>query len=84
MPKFALTAHARTVIAERSIKAEWLARVLSQPEETEPDAADTNLKHALARIPEHGNRVLRVVYNGSVKPIRVVTVYFDRSMKGKL
>ena len=39
---------------------------------------------ATARFPEHGDRVLRVVVNTSVVPERVVSVYFDRAMKGKL
>lgn len=34
--------------------------------------------------PRHGDRVLRVVYNEAKKPITVVTMYFDRTMKGKL
>jgi hypothetical protein len=37
----------------------------------------------LAKIPEHGNRVLRVVINKAAVPERVVSVYFDRTMKGK-
>jgi len=84
MPKFALSAHAKVVMVERSIKLEWLERVLHRPEKVEADKEDADLKHAMGRIPEHGNRVLRVVYNGSVRPVRVVTVYFDRAMKGKL
>ncbi|EAZ93103.1 DUF4258 domain-containing protein [Crocosphaera chwakensis] len=35
-------------------------------------------------IPEFGNRVLRVVYKPTENPIKVITVHFDRSMKGKL
>jgi hypothetical protein len=35
-------------------------------------------------LPEFGGRVLRVVVNKTVVPERVVTVYFDRTMKGKL
>jgi hypothetical protein len=84
MPKFVLSAHAKTVLAERSIKAEWLERVLSHPEKVEADREDADLKHALGRIPEHGNRVLRVVYNGAVRPTWVVTVYFDRTLRNKL
>ena len=37
-----------------------------------------------APVPEFGHRVLRVVVNPTVAPIRVVTLYFDRKMKGKL
>ena len=32
-----------------------------------------------ARIPEHGNRVLRVVYNERTVPWRIVTAFFDRN-----
>ena len=42
------------------------------------------LRHALARIPERDDRVLRVVYNENVHPWRIVTAYFDRAMRGKL
>jgi len=36
------------------------------------------------KIHEHGGRVLRVVFNGTGDPMKGVTVYFDRAMKGKL
>jgi hypothetical protein len=42
------------------------------------------LEHHLGRITEHGNRVLRVVVNKTVRPARVVTLYFDRTMRNKL
>jgi len=84
MTDYDLSAHARTVLAERSIREEWLARVLGSPEKVEQDRDDPELTHALGRIHEHGGRVLRVVYNGFVKPARVVTVYFDRTQRGKL
>jgi hypothetical protein len=38
----------------------------------------------LRGIPEHLNRVLRVVVNTTVVRERVASVYFDRTMKGKL
>jgi len=63
----------------------WSFR-LGQPARiwVETTRQDTELTHALERISEHGNRVLRVVYNASVEPYTVVTAYFDRAMKGKL
>jgi hypothetical protein len=42
------------------------------------DKEDPALKHALGRIPECGNKVLRVIYNESIKPWSVVTAFFDR------
>jgi hypothetical protein len=81
---YVLTAHAARVIAEREVSLEWVARVLSDPEETEPDRSDAGLRHALRRIPKRGNRVLRVVYDETAQPWRIVTAYFDRSQMKKL
>ncbi len=45
---------------------------------------DDSLEHRLGKIVEYGNRVLRVVYNKDTEPIKLITVYFDRKMKGKI
>ncbi|MBI3570023.1 MAG: DUF4258 domain-containing protein [Gammaproteobacteria bacterium] len=82
--RYELTAHAETVMAERKIPAAWMERVLQSPERTESDKVDPELRHALGRITEHDDRVLRVVYNVTVNPRRIVTVYFDRGQRGKL
>lgn len=50
----------------------------------EASPTDPELESRLAKIPEYGDRVLRVVVNTQVVPERVVSVYFDRKMKGKL
>lgn len=84
MKNYTLSAHAEVVMTERSIKREWLNKVLAHPELVEKDREDPEITHALGKIPEHGGRVLRVVYNGTRKPMKIVTVYFDRTMKGKL
>jgi len=81
---FDLTRHALRVIGERDIPLEWIARTLARPERTDSDATDPELRHALRRIVEHGDRVLRVVYNSTVTPWRVVTVYFDRTLRNRL
>ena len=81
--KYTLTKHARDVLQERDIPEAWLERVLNHPQRTEVDSDDPALVHSLARIPEHGNRVLRVVVNKTVRPVRVVTVCFDRTMRNK-
>lgn len=81
--KFELSSHAATVIAERKIEVVWVERVLASPERIEAGRSDPALTSALGRIAEHGNRVLRVVYNANVEPLRIVTVYFDRSQKDK-
>ena len=83
LPGYELSDHALDVIAEREIETTWVVRVLSKPERTEADRSDPALTHALGRIAERDNRVLRVVYNASVTPPRIVTVYFDRGQRGK-
>ena len=83
-PKYELSAHAATVIAERRIALQWLERVLLNPEQVEARTFDPETTSALGRIAENGDRVLRVVYNGKVDPPRIITAYFDRGLKGKL
>ena len=75
---YVLTAHATLVISARGIGPGWIALVLEAPELLEADRADPELRHALRRIPERGNRMLRVVYNEASDPPRIVTAYFDR------
>jgi Domain of unknown function (DUF4258) len=80
-----LTEHAKESLRKRSvILLEWLERVLEHPAKVEPDSVDRVLEHRLGRIDECGGRVLRVVVDPSHTPIRVITVYFDRGMRGKL
>ncbi len=76
---YTLTAHAAFVLAERDIPMAWIARVLEHPERTEPARTDSALIHALGRIPEFGNRVLRVIYNDTMVPKRIVTAYCERT-----
>lgn len=81
---YELSAHAETVMAEREILEAWVARVLNHPERSETDITDPLLRHALGRVAERDDRVLRVIYNETVEPWRVVTAFFDRAMRGKL
>ena len=81
---FELTRHAQKVLAEREIPVEWMERTLSAPELVLPDPDDATVERRYRRIPEYGGRVLRVAVNTAVDPNRVVSVFFDRQMKGKL
>jgi hypothetical protein len=80
-PVFQLTSHAAAAALKRKIDMAWIERALVEPDWTEPDPAKPGLMHALVRITERNHRVLRVVYNPSVHPVRVITVYFDRRPK---
>jgi len=59
-------------------------RTLSAPELVLPDPDTPTVERRFRRIPEFGGRVLRVAVNTAVEPNRVVSVFFDRRMKGKL
>lgn len=82
--KYELTKHAEKVLAEREIAAEWMKRTLSSPELGLLDPDDATVERRFRRIPEFGGRVLRVAVNTTVEPNRIVSVFFDRKMKGKL
>jgi len=53
------------------------------PEWTVPDPQDATVERLYRRIPEYGDRVLRVAVNTAVAPRRIVSVFFDRNAKGK-
>ena len=82
--EFTLTKHAQIVLKEREIDIAWCEQVLNFPEQVEPDPDQAELEHRLGRISQHGGRVLRIVVNKTVRPIRIVTLYFDRTMFTKL
>jgi hypothetical protein len=84
MINFELTRHAEDAPVRRKIEKDWVNRVLSFPQRIVPDAADPMLEHRLAKIPECDNRVLPVIINPHTEPIRVVTLFFDRKIRGKL
>ena len=75
---YVLTEHARDALEKRQIPLAWMEQALTTPEAIEADPVDQNLEHRLARIPEFGNRVLRVIVNGMRTPPHVVTAFFDR------
>ena len=79
-----LTKHAETVIKERGIRLDWLERILRNPDRQTVDTSDPELKHAIGPIAENGDRILRVIYNDNVKPLRIITAYFDRTLRNKL
>jgi len=81
---FELTRHASRMIDRRNIRENWIDRTLEDPDLVEPDEDDPSLEHRLRVIPEYEDRVLRVIINTEVEPPKLVTVFFDRTMKGEL
>ena len=82
--QFNLTKHAEYVIKRRDIPLRSIEYVLGNPLAIEPDKVDPALEHRLGRVAEYGNRVLRVVVNARVEPMRVITVFWDRRARNKL
>ena len=82
--KYELTKHAHRAIEERGIAIEWMEQTLGSPELILPDPSDPTVEQRYRKIPEFAGRVLRVAVNVTVEPHRVVSVFFDRTMKGKL
>jgi uncharacterized DUF497 family protein len=82
--KFTLSDHAVHVISERRIDINDIMKVVEEPELVLDDKKDPTLEHRLKVIAHYNNRVLRVIINKTTDPIRIITAYYDRSMKGKI
>ena len=78
---YVLTIHAAQVLEERDIPLAWLERAIEHPEWVMPDPRDPSVQRHFRRIPEFGNRVLRVAVNTAVEPARVVSIFFDRNAR---
>ena len=78
------TRHAVHAMEERLIPREWVESTVAEPDLRTLDPNDPEVERFFRRIPERGDRVLRVAVNTHVAPWRVVSVFFDRSMRGEL
>lgn len=82
--KYQLSQHAATRMRERKIQTAWLEQAIADPQRTEPDPDDPGMEHRLAAIAQRDYRVLRIVCDPRQNPLKIVTLHFDRGMKGKL
>ena len=73
------TKHAVHVMEQRMIRKEWVELAVTKPAFRTRDLNDPEVERFFRRIPEQGDRLLRVAVNTNVAPWRVVTVFFDRS-----
>ena len=71
--------HFADMLIERGIKKEWVNLVLDSPDRVEEKGDGT--RHLIKRIPEFGNRWLRIVVNTTTAPEILVTAYFDRRVR---
>lgn len=71
--------HFGEMLKERGIALEWTRRARTDPDVTEEHEDGT--RHFIKRIPEFGNRWLRVVMNVTETPEKPVTAFFDRRLR---
>nr|VFJ77884.1 MAG: protein of unknown function (DUF4258) [Candidatus Kentron sp. FW] len=73
--------HFDAMLQERGIKREWIEQTVRIPDRTE--YYDDGTRHLIKRIPEFGNRWLRVIVNTTVRPEKRITAFFDRRLRRK-
>lgn len=78
--RLVLTAHAQTTLEERGIDLALVERTIEQPARIETPGDGTT--HYLASIPERADRILRVVTRTGSSPPMVITMFFDRRLRG--
>ena len=78
------TNHAKETMQDREIEEDWVEHTLDAPLLRVPDPAHDGLERLYRPISDRDGRVLRVVVDTSSDPWRVITVFFDRKMRGKL
>ncbi|WP_274599886.1 DUF4258 domain-containing protein [Chromatium okenii] len=67
-----ISKHAEEMVRERGIDLAWLNMTLQTPDMFQCDQNDLTLIHVWRRIPEFGNRTLRVIYNRTKMPPHIV------------
>jgi hypothetical protein len=75
------TKHAEDVILERNLDRSWIERTARQPEWSYSDPERVGVQRRFRKIPEFGNRVLRIACVESDEEIRILTVFFDRNAR---
>ncbi|MGF1520575.1 MAG: DUF4258 domain-containing protein [Nodosilinea sp.] len=81
---YSLSDHAALRLAERKIKSAWVALTIAEPTLIEPHPGDATCQCTYRAIPKAGGRGLKVVDNKTTNPWHIVTVHFNRRMRGRL
>lgn len=71
--------HFVQMLKERGIKRGWADRAVREPDRVEDREGGT--RHFIKKIPEFGDRWLRVVVNVGASPEKRVTAFFDRRLR---
>ena len=77
-PRIWLSEHASIQLPDRKLRPEWVVYVLSNPEFVRSDWRHPGVKLAFARVPEFGNRWMRVAFAEREKGRIIITAMFDR------
>ena len=78
-----LTRHAEDMLVEREFERSWIENTILGPDSVEQDQTRPGVLRAFRRIPERGDRVMRVAYVTTGETIRVLTVFLDRGRQRK-
>lgn len=70
--------HAEQRLDKRKVERQWAIETALLPERVEIDVLRPHRKRALRRLPERGNRWLRVVFEEHADEIVIVTIFLDR------
>jgi hypothetical protein len=70
--------HAKTVIRERGLAAEWVERITLDPQWTEVDPGDPVVERRFGAVPERGGRIMRVACVEDAAEIRIISAFLDR------
>jgi len=82
MAKYEYTKHAYDMFMVRNINEMWVNDAIDNPERIE--AKEDGTVHYIKRVIEFGGRYLRVVVNQDSDTKKIVTLFFDRKLGGKL
>lgn len=81
---FVLSQHAENRARERGIKPKWIKLALTAPQKMEMSKQNPSLQMAWVKILEMEGQILKIGYKPGRKTSEIVTVYFDRTMRGQL
>jgi hypothetical protein len=84
--KYKLSLHAQKSVRDREINLKWLEECLNNPDKIEPDQIDGTIVHYLKVITDANTKVLRLVlrWNEDKSLALIITVFFDKRVKGKI
>lgn len=76
--EYEFSEHAADMLKERNIRDAWVKLAMAEPERKEEKGDGT--VHYLRAIEEHGGRYLRLVVDPASRPLRIITLFFDRRL----